>query len=83
MATHGKLVIPYHSSGTICSSQVKAFVHLVVDLRIVGRSYEKSREMALALARTRAGSKVIGISTIDVCKLETLEGAIVLPSSIS
>ncbi|EMT71755.1 oxidoreductase [Fusarium oxysporum II5] len=63
-------------SGTICFAQVKALVHLGADACIVGRNSQKTEKMAQAIAKVRAGSKVIGIGNIDVRKLEALEGAV-------
>ncbi|KAJ4079896.1 hypothetical protein NW769_015034 [Fusarium oxysporum] len=40
------------------------------------KNSQKTREIALAIAKVRAGSNVIGIGNIDVRKLEALEGAV-------
>jgi peroxisomal 2,4-dienoyl-CoA reductase len=63
-------------SGTICSAQVKALVQLGANACIVGRNPQKTEKMAKAIAKVRAGSKVIGIGNIDVRKLGALEGAV-------
>ncbi|KAH7187505.1 oxidoreductase [Fusarium oxysporum] len=72
----GRVVFCTGGSGTICSAQVKALVQLGANACIVGRNSQKTREIALAIAKVRAGSNVIGIGNIDVRKLEALEGAV-------
>ncbi|WAO95961.1 2,4-dienoyl-CoA reductase ((3E)-enoyl-CoA-producing) [Fusarium falciforme] len=72
----GRVVFCTGGSGTICSAQVKALVCLGADACIVGRNSQKTEKMAQAIAKVRAGSKVIGIGNIDVRKLEALEGAV-------
>ncbi|KAH6867259.1 oxidoreductase [Thelonectria olida] len=72
----GRVVFCTGGSGTICSAQVKALVQLEANACIVGRNSQKTEKMAQAIAKVRAGSKVIGIGNIDVRKLEALEGAV-------
>jgi NAD(P)-dependent dehydrogenase (short-subunit alcohol dehydrogenase family) len=70
-----KVVFCTGGAGTICSTQVRALVHLGADACIVGRNVSKTERMAQDIATARPGSKVIGIGAIDVRNLELLKGA--------
>lgn len=62
-------------SGSICSAQVRALVHLGANACIVGRNVEKTERMAKDIATARPGSKVIGIGSVDVRNPELLQNA--------
>ena len=51
-------------------------VHLGADACIVGRNVEKTESMAKDIATARKGAKVLGIGSIDVRKVESLEAAV-------
>ncbi|KAL2810348.1 hypothetical protein BJX63DRAFT_444789 [Aspergillus granulosus] len=63
-------------SGSICSAQVRALVHLGADACIVGRNTKKAEAVAKDIAMARPGSKVLGIGNVDVRVPESLERAI-------
>lgn len=63
-------------AGTICSAQVRALVHLGANACIIGRNVEKTERVAQDIATARPGAKVIGIGSVDVRKLESLEQAV-------
>jgi 2,4-dienoyl-CoA reductase [(3E)-enoyl-CoA-producing], peroxisomal len=51
-------------------------VHLGANACIVGRNVEKTESMAQSLMTARAGSKVLGIGSIDVRSPASLEKAV-------
>ena len=51
-------------------------VHLGADACIVGRNVEKTESMAKDIATVRKGAKVLGIGSVDVRKVESLEAAV-------
>lgn len=63
-------------AGTICSAQVRALVHLGANACIIGRNVEKTERMAQDIATARPGAKVIGIGSVDVRQLESLQQAV-------
>ncbi|EER27344.1 hypothetical protein D8B26_006603 [Coccidioides posadasii str. Silveira] len=63
-------------SGTICSAQVRAMVHLGANACIVGRNVEKTEQMARDIATARPGAKVIGIGAVDVRSIDSLKNAV-------
>ena len=63
-------------AGTICSGQVRALVHLGANACIVGRKVEKTESMAKDIATARQGAKVIGIGSVDVRSVESLQRAV-------
>lgn len=56
-------------AGTICSMQTRALVRLGANACIVGRSVEKTEQVAADIATVRPGAKVIGIGGCDVRKV--------------
>ena len=70
-----KVVFCTGGNGSICSAQVRALVHLGANACIVGRNVEKTEGMAKDISTARAGSKVIGIGSIDVRSIESLQKA--------
>jgi 2,4-dienoyl-CoA reductase [(3E)-enoyl-CoA-producing], peroxisomal len=54
---------------------VRALVHLGANACIVGRNEPKTISMAKSIATARSGSKVIGIGSIDVRNVESLQQA--------
>jgi peroxisomal 2,4-dienoyl-CoA reductase len=72
----GKVVFCTGGSGSICSAQVRALVHLGADACIVGRDAEKALSVARDISTARPGSKVIGIGAVDVRRVESLQGAV-------
>ncbi|CAI6074804.1 unnamed protein product [Clonostachys chloroleuca] len=72
----GKIVFCTGGSGSICSAQVRALVHLGADACIVGRDTEKALSVAKDISTARPGSKVIGIGAVDVRRVESLQGAV-------
>ena len=71
-----KVVFCTGGAGTICSAQVRAMVHLGANACIVGRNVEKTESMAKDIATTRKGAKVLGIGSVDVRKVESLQMAV-------
>ena len=63
-------------AGTICSAQVRAMVHLGANACIVGRNVEKTESMARDIATARRGAKVIGLGSVDVRSIESLQTAV-------
>lgn len=51
-------------------------VHLGADACIVGRNVEKTESMAADIASARKGAKVLGIGSVDVRKVESLQAAV-------
>ncbi|KAF2836833.1 sporulation protein SPS19 [Patellaria atrata CBS 101060] len=70
-----KVIFCTGGAGTICSMQVRAFVHLGANACIVGRKVEKTEQAAKDLETARAGAKVLGIGEVDVRKYEDLAKA--------
>ncbi|KAL9625030.1 MAG: hypothetical protein Q9160_000759 [Pyrenula sp. 1 TL-2023] len=62
-------------NGSICSAQVRAFVHLGGDACILGRNAEKTTSVAKDIATARSGSKVLGLGGVDVRNAEALKKA--------
>ena len=71
-----KVVFCTGGAGTICSAQVRALVHLGANACIIGRNVEKTETMARDIATARRGSRVIGIGSVDVRRIESLERAV-------
>ncbi|KAI9845710.1 MAG: hypothetical protein M1837_004543 [Sclerophora amabilis] len=71
-----KVVFCTGGAGTICSAQVRAMVHLGADACIVGRNVEKTERMAQDIATARKGARVIGIGSVDVRKVESLQDSV-------
>ena len=71
-----KVVFCTGGGGTICSAQVRAFVHLGANACIVGRNVEKTENVANDIATAREGAKVLGIGNVDVRNIETLQAAV-------
>ncbi|SLM35304.1 short-chain dehydrogenase reductase family, partial [Lasallia pustulata] len=71
-----KVVFCTGGAGTICSAQVRAMVYLGASACIVGRNVDKTESMARDIATARAGAKVLGIGSIDVRKMASLEAAV-------
>ncbi|KAL9103131.1 MAG: hypothetical protein Q9187_009044 [Circinaria calcarea] len=63
-------------SGSICSAQVRALVHLGANACIVGRNVEKVEHMAKDIATARSGAKVIGLGAVDVRSVGSLQNAV-------
>jgi len=63
-------------AGTICSAQVRALVYLGANACIVGRNVEKTEGMAKDIATARKGAKVLGIGSVDVRKVASLQDAV-------
>ncbi|KAI9737806.1 MAG: hypothetical protein M1834_009175 [Cirrosporium novae-zelandiae] len=63
-------------SGTICSAQVRALVHLGANACIVGRNTQKVEDMAESIKTARQGSKILGIGGVDVREIESLQEAV-------
>lgn len=51
-------------------------MHLGANACIVGRNKDKTENMAAELASARKGAKVLGIGSVDVRKMESLEAAV-------
>lgn len=51
-------------------------VHLGANACIVGRNVEKTESMAKDIATARKGAKVIGLGSIDVRSIESLQAAV-------
>ena len=63
-------------SGSICSAQVRALVHLGANACIVGRNETKAKAKAEEIATARAGAKVLGLGNVDVRKFVDLQSAV-------
>jgi peroxisomal 2,4-dienoyl-CoA reductase len=63
-------------SGSICSAQVRALVYLGANACIVGRNVEKAERVAKNIATARKDALVIGIGSVDVRKVESLQSAV-------
>ena len=63
-------------AGTICSAQVRAMVHLGANACIVGRNVEKTERMAGEIATARHGAKVLGLGSVDVRSIESMQTAV-------
>ncbi|KAK3045772.1 peroxisomal 2 4-dienoyl-CoA reductase sps19 [Extremus antarcticus] len=72
----GKVVFCTGGSGSICSAQVRALVHLGADACIVGRNEEKAKAKADDIATVRSGAKVLGIGNVDVRSSANLQSAV-------
>jgi peroxisomal 2,4-dienoyl-CoA reductase len=72
---NGRVVFVTGGAGSICSMQTRALVRLGANACIVGRSVEKTDEVAQDIATARPGAKVIGIGGCDVRKPEILQDA--------
>lgn len=73
---NNKVIFCTGGAGTICSAQVRALVHLGANACIVGRNVEKTESMARELATARRGSKVLGLGSVDVRSLQSLQAAV-------
>jgi 2,4-dienoyl-CoA reductase [(3E)-enoyl-CoA-producing], peroxisomal len=73
---NNKVLFCTGGNGSICSAQVRAFVHLGGNACIVGRNVEKTEGMAKDIATARAGSKVIGLGAVDVRSMESVQKAV-------
>jgi peroxisomal 2,4-dienoyl-CoA reductase len=62
--------------GSICSAQVRALVHLGANACIVGRNIEKAEHVAKNIATTRDGAVVLGIGSVDVRNVASLQSAV-------
>ena len=71
----GKVVFCTGGSGTMCSFQVRAMVHLGANACIVGRSAEKTEAMARDIETARPGSRVIGVAA-DVRSISGMMAAV-------
>ena len=71
-----KVVFCTGGSGSICSAQVRALVHLGANACIVGRQVEKTERVAKDIATVRKGAKVLGIGSVDVRSVESLQKAV-------
>ena len=71
-----KIVFCTGGSGSICSAQVRALVHLGANACIVGRQVEKTENMARDIATARKGARVLGIGAVDVRSIESLQNAV-------
>lgn len=74
--TDNKVIFCTGGAGTICSAQVRALVHLGANACIVGRNVEKTEKMAQDLATTRKGAKVLGLGSVDVRSIQSLQAAV-------
>ncbi|KAK4927850.1 peroxisomal 2 4-dienoyl-CoA reductase sps19, partial [Elasticomyces elasticus] len=63
-------------SGSICSAQTRALVHLGANACIVGRNAEKATSVAADIATARPGAKVLGIGNVDVRDPKSLQDAV-------
>lgn len=65
-------------AGSICSAQVRAFVHLGGNACIIGRNPEKTASVAADIAAQsgRADAKVIGMGSVDVRRSADLQAAV-------
>jgi peroxisomal 2,4-dienoyl-CoA reductase len=71
-----KVVFCTGGSGSICSAQVRALVLLGANACIVGRQVEKTERVAKDIATARKGAKVLGIGSVDVRNVESLQKAV-------
>ncbi|KAL8938637.1 MAG: hypothetical protein Q9216_003784 [Gyalolechia sp. 2 TL-2023] len=71
-----KVVFCTGGAGTICSAQVRALIHLGANACIVGRNVDKTEKMAQDLATARQGAKVLGLGSVDVRSIQSLEVAV-------
>ncbi|KAL2055601.1 hypothetical protein ABVK25_003843 [Lepraria finkii] len=71
-----KVVFCTGGSGSICSAQVRALVHLGANACIVGRQVAKTERVAKDIATARNGAKVLGIGSVDVRNIESLQKAV-------
>ncbi|KAF2158379.1 hypothetical protein M409DRAFT_61711 [Zasmidium cellare ATCC 36951] len=71
-----KVVFCTGGSGSICSAQVRALVHLGADACIVGRNPKKAEEKAQSIATARPGARVLGIGNVDVRHVDSLHSAV-------
>ena len=71
-----KVVFCTGGSGSICSAQVRALVYLGANACIVGRNVEKTERVARDIATAREGAVVLGIGSVDVRKVESLQSAV-------
>ena len=76
LVPENKVVFCTGGSGTICSAQVRALVHLGANACIVGRNKEKVERVGTDISTCRPGSKVLAIGDVDVRKIESLEAAV-------
>ncbi len=74
--TDNKVVYCTGGAGTICSAQVRALVHLGANACIVGRNVEKTERMAKDIATARKGAKVLGLGSVDVRSMESLQASV-------
>lgn len=74
--TDNKVVFCTGGSGSICSAQVRALVHLGANACIVGRNVEKTERVAKGIATERVGSKVLGFGAVDVRSLDSMKDAV-------
>jgi len=51
-------------------------VHLGANACIIGRNVEKTERMAKDIATVRKGARVLGIGSVDVRSIESLEKAV-------
>lgn len=71
-----KVVFCTGGAGTICSAQVRAMVHLGANACIIGRNVDKTEKMAKDIATARRGAKVLGLGSVDVRSIESLQTAV-------
>ncbi|KAL8753655.1 MAG: hypothetical protein Q9199_004902 [Rusavskia elegans] len=71
-----KVIFCTGGAGTICSAQVRALVHLGANACIVGRNPEKTENMAKDIATARRGAKVLGVGSVDVRNIQSLQAAV-------
>ncbi|KAL8824253.1 MAG: hypothetical protein Q9170_008217 [Blastenia crenularia] len=71
-----KVIFCTGGAGTICSGQVRALVHLGANACIIGRNVEKTEKVAQDLATARKGAKVLGIGSVDVRSIQSLQAAV-------
>lgn len=76
MPSDNKVIFCTGGGGTICSAQVRALVHLGANACIVGRNVEKTEGMAQDLVTARQGAKVLGLGSVDVRSLQSLQAAV-------
>ena len=72
----GKVIFCTGGAGTICSAQVRALVHLGANACIIGRNVTKTEAMAKDIATAREGAQVLGIGSVDVRSIQSLEAAV-------
>lgn len=76
VSSDNKVVFCTGGAGTICSAQVRALVHLGANACIVGRNPEKTENMAKDIATARRGAKVLGIGSVDVRNVQSVQAAV-------